>query len=92
MTSEWDTGSSDEEIIIFNTGNGFIFDFPRRFFNKYLKRKLKFINPRRVYYRKDPNGRVRLFVDGEKASELRVWLTVFLSENDEYFLTEIELL
>jgi len=93
LTSEDEINASEGEIIILNTGKGCVFDFPREFFNKYLKKKLKLINPKVLYYGEKTSrlGRVRLFVDSEKASELKVWLTILLSENEEYFLTEIEM-
>ena len=57
------------------------------------KKKLKLINPKVLYYGEKTSrlGRDRRFVDSEKAAELKVWLTILLSENEEYFLTEIEM-
>lgn len=93
MTPNDDVDTAKSEIIVFNTGKGYVFDFPVEFFNKYLKEKIKLINPKMLYHEKDmlSLGRVRLFVDPEKASELKVWLTILLSENEKYFLTEIEM-
>ncbi|RLE65428.1 MAG: hypothetical protein DRJ38_03725 [Thermoprotei archaeon] len=93
MTSNNDIDAAKNEIIIFNMGKGCVFDFPVEFYNRYLKGKIKLINPKILYRGEKISslGRVRLFVDPEKASELKVWLAILLSENEKYFLTEIEM-
>ena len=82
---------TDEEILVIKEGGGrYVFNLPRNFYAKYVREVIRksFIHPI-----KKPNitrERVLLQLSAEEALELRAWILIKISENPNYFMTELE--
>ncbi len=82
---------TDEEILVIKEGSGrYVFNLPRNFYAKYVREVIRngFIHPI-----KKPNitrERVLLQLSVEEALELRAWILIKISENPNYFMTELE--
>jgi len=95
-TDPWSTGSwplMEEEILVINTGEFVRFNFPLTFFNRFLRPILKkgLLRPLRVFPVRDREGgeRVVVEVDPDSGVELKTWVLLKISEEDDYFLTEV---
>ena len=80
----------EDEVLVIRSGEEIVFNFPRDFYERYLKRMEHMISPLRKEEVEDPTGGSRVVVSlrGDSAQELAIWLA--LNMPDDYFLTEIE--
>ncbi|RLF08074.1 MAG: hypothetical protein DRJ64_01795 [Thermoprotei archaeon] len=95
MDISWDETSwplMEEEILILEKDSLVSFNFPYKFFRKYLKTKINVLEPIEIKRNYNTQGGKRIIVklDKEKALELRAWLTLHVQENSDFFITEIE--
>ncbi|OYT31805.1 MAG: hypothetical protein B6U94_01915 [Thermofilum sp. ex4484_79] len=95
MDISWDETSwplMEEEILILEKDSLVSFNFPYKFFRKYLKTKINVLKPIEIKRNYNTQGGKRIIVklDKEKALELRAWLTLHVQENSNFFITEIE--
>ena len=83
----------EEEILVVNTGAMMRFNFPLTFFERFLRPILEkgLLRPLRVSLIGDHEGgeRVIVEVDSDSGIELKTWVLLKISEEDDYFLTEV---
>ena len=84
--------ASYDEIVINSKKRVTIFDFPLKFYKKYLADKLKFVKvlsiKRKYSYYSGP--RILVKVNKKDADEIRAYLLVVLSEDYDWNLLEYE--
>lgn len=82
--------ASYDEIVISSRKGITIFNFPLRFYKKYLADKLKFVNVLSIKRRYDyyAGPRVLVKVKDQDAAEIRAYLLVVLSEDYDWNLLE----
>jgi len=95
MDVPWDEASwplMEEEILIFEKNSYVLFNFPYKFFRKYLKTKINILNPINIKrdYNRQGGKRIIIKLDKDRALELRAWLTLHVQEDTNFFITEIE--
>lgn len=76
-----------------NTGEVMRFNFPLTFFERFLRPILEkgLLRPLRVFLVRGHEGgeRVIVEVDSDSGIELKTWVLLKISEEDDYFLTEV---
>ncbi len=82
----------EEEILIVENRDYVLFNFPVNFYTKYLAENIKKLRTLKIYSTRDSGGgqRVIVILDKNTALELRAWLTLTLSEDENFFITDIE--